>query len=244
MPAHSSHLLQPLDVGCFAPLKRAYGRLVENKMRLGFNHIDKLDFLEVYPSARTEAFKPENIQNSFAAAGLVPLQPERVLSQLNICLRTPTPPPSRSTTSAPKTPYNLRQLEKQASTIKKLLRHCTQSPPSPTKTALNQLVKGFEIALNGAAILAKENQDLRTAHEKEVQKRKRSKAQIASAEGLSIKEGQALVQSKNQVEEAIQTGSIPNTPDTLQRRVRAPPRCSDCHIIGHRRLQCPSRGGN
>jgi predicted HTH domain antitoxin len=26
MPPHSSHLLQPLDVGCFAPLKVAYGR--------------------------------------------------------------------------------------------------------------------------------------------------------------------------------------------------------------------------
>lgn len=25
MPPHSSHLLQPLDVGCFSPLKRAYG---------------------------------------------------------------------------------------------------------------------------------------------------------------------------------------------------------------------------
>jgi hypothetical protein len=25
MPAHSSHLLQPLDVGCFAVLKRSYG---------------------------------------------------------------------------------------------------------------------------------------------------------------------------------------------------------------------------
>ena len=29
MPAHSSHLLQPLDVGCFAVLKRTYGRLVD-----------------------------------------------------------------------------------------------------------------------------------------------------------------------------------------------------------------------
>jgi hypothetical protein len=26
MPPHSSHLLQPLDVGCFGPLKKAYGR--------------------------------------------------------------------------------------------------------------------------------------------------------------------------------------------------------------------------
>ncbi|BCS24404.1 uncharacterized protein APUU_40848A [Aspergillus puulaauensis] len=29
MPSHSSHLLQPLDVGCFGPLKRAYGGLIE-----------------------------------------------------------------------------------------------------------------------------------------------------------------------------------------------------------------------
>src|SRR4030081_427431 len=37
MPPHSSHLLQPLDVGCFAPLKRAYGRLIEYKARIGLN---------------------------------------------------------------------------------------------------------------------------------------------------------------------------------------------------------------
>lgn len=30
MPPHSSHLLQPLDVGCFTVLKRAYGELVES----------------------------------------------------------------------------------------------------------------------------------------------------------------------------------------------------------------------
>lgn len=31
MPAHSSHLLQPLDVGCFSPLKTIYGRKVQEK---------------------------------------------------------------------------------------------------------------------------------------------------------------------------------------------------------------------
>ncbi|KAJ5273619.1 hypothetical protein N7478_008744 [Penicillium angulare] len=95
MPAHSSHLLQPLDVGCFAVLKRSYGRLIENQMRIGINHIDKFDFLEVYPSARDEVFKLETIKNSFAAAGLVPFNPDRVISKLDIQLRTPTPPSSR-----------------------------------------------------------------------------------------------------------------------------------------------------
>ena len=92
MPAHSSHLLQPLDIGSFAVLKRAYSRMVEIKMRNGINHIDKLDFLEAYPSARIEAFKSETIKNSFGAAGLVPFEPDRVISKLNIRLRTPPPP--------------------------------------------------------------------------------------------------------------------------------------------------------
>jgi hypothetical protein len=92
MPPHSSHLLQPLDVGCFAVTKRSYGRLVETKMRNGVNHIQKLDFLEAYFTARSETFKSDTIKNSFGAAGLVLFLPDRVISKLNIRLRTPTPP--------------------------------------------------------------------------------------------------------------------------------------------------------
>ena len=95
MPAHSSHLLQPRDVGCFAVLKRVYGRFVSDLARVGYNHIDKLDFLADYPRARAEAFQPYIIQSSFAATGLVPINPDRVLSKLNISLRTPSPPGSR-----------------------------------------------------------------------------------------------------------------------------------------------------
>lgn len=66
-------------------------------MRLGINHIDKIDFLAAYPIARAEAFQAHTIQNSFSAAGLVPYDTERVLSKLNIILRTPSPPSSRPT---------------------------------------------------------------------------------------------------------------------------------------------------
>lgn len=47
MPAHASHLLQPLDVGYFAVLKRVYGGLVMEEMRLGVNSIDKDDFIQL-----------------------------------------------------------------------------------------------------------------------------------------------------------------------------------------------------
>ena len=244
MPPHSSHLLQPLDVGCFMPLKHAYGCLVENKAWLGFNHIDKFDFLEAYPSAHAATFKADIIKNSFAAAGLLPLNPERVLKQLNIQLKTPTPPGSRSTNSVPKTPYNSKQLDKQASTIKQLLKQRTNSPPTPSKIALDQLIKGCGMAINNAVLLSKENQDLRAAHEKQIQKRTRSRKQMAVKEGLSIQEGQELLQSENQADEAISTALAETAPEAEQRSVRAPPRCSDCHIIGHRRLQCPNRNSS
>lgn len=56
-----------------------------------------------------------------------------------------------------------------------------------------------------------------------------------------------LIQSRNQVKEAIQTGPTLqelNALDTLQHRVQAPPHCSDCYIIRLKRLQCPNRGHN
>ena len=94
MPAHSSHLLQPLDLSCFATLKRAYGRQIEQLMRNGVNYIDKPDFLTAYYKARTEAITPTIARSGFTAAGLVPFNPERVLEKLNTQIRTPTPLPA------------------------------------------------------------------------------------------------------------------------------------------------------
>jgi len=91
MPAHTSHLLQSLDISCFAMLKRSYGQLVETRMRFGINHIDKLDLLEAYPQAQIKAIKSQTIKNSFTAAGLLPSDPDQMFSALNIHLRTPTP---------------------------------------------------------------------------------------------------------------------------------------------------------
>lgn len=57
MPPYASHLLQPLDVGCFAVLKRSYGRRVAEYTRLGIDSIEKDDFLDIFPAARNDSFK-------------------------------------------------------------------------------------------------------------------------------------------------------------------------------------------
>ncbi|OJD22097.1 hypothetical protein ACJ73_06562 [Blastomyces percursus] len=70
MPPHSSHLLQPLDVSCFSPLKRSYGAKVENQIRCGINHVDKLDFLTLYSEVHFDIFAEQTIQSGFKATGL------------------------------------------------------------------------------------------------------------------------------------------------------------------------------
>jgi hypothetical protein len=76
MPPHSSHLLQPLDVSCFTVLKQKYGQLIKQQIRLGFNHIDKINFLTTFPEAHTIAYKAKTIQNSFTATGLISFNPD------------------------------------------------------------------------------------------------------------------------------------------------------------------------
>ena len=241
MPPHSSHLLQPLDIGCFAVLKRAYSRLIESKMRARINHIDKLDFLEAYPSARIEAFKSETIKNSFAAAGLIPYNPDRVISKLDIRLRTPTPPSSRGSEWEPKTPSNYVQLQKQASSIKALLKQRSKSPPSPLNSAIDQVLKACQITMQSAALLEKEVSELRAANETKKRKRTRSTRQIASEEGLSVLEASTLAMQPEQAILAQVSREARPPPAPLQPRTRALPKCGACGIEGHKRNACPNR---
>jgi hypothetical protein len=239
MPAHSSHLLQPLDVGCFGPLKRAYGGLIIAKMRLGFHHINKHDFLKAYPEARDKVFTIQNTQSGFRATGIVPYNPEEVLKRLNYSISTPTPTSSRggasTSSSVLATPHTARQLYKKASSVKKLLSKQSQSPSSPSKRALDELIKGCELAIYNAAFTLKELNDLRAESQIQALKKSRSKRQMAPVQGLQVQEARDLISLRNEQlnqedgsgEEADQT-----TPPTLEPRKRAPPTCSECNFQG------------
>ena len=99
MPPYSSHILQPLDVACFSPLKIAYGKLVQQLARDRIFYIDKADFLTIYKQARQAVHSKKNIISGFHTTGLVPFNPERVLSTL-IITKTPSPSPPSSSSHA------------------------------------------------------------------------------------------------------------------------------------------------
>jgi hypothetical protein len=118
MPAHSSHKLQPLDVGCFRALKRSYGAEIEKLMRAHITYISKEDFFPAFHTAFRTTMIESNIRGGFRGTGLVPYDPEYVISQLDIKLPTPTSPRPSSGLPLiwePKTPSNV--IETQSQTI-------------------------------------------------------------------------------------------------------------------------------
>jgi hypothetical protein len=86
LPSHTSHKLQPCDVGVFAPLKAAYRDQVERLYRGGTDTVGKEHFTSLYSPARERAFTKRNITAGWAASGLFPFNPDRVLRD------TPKPP--------------------------------------------------------------------------------------------------------------------------------------------------------
>ena len=239
MPAHASHLLQPLDVGCFSVLKSAYGKQVEERMRVGINHIDKADFLRALVIARHSTYTVANIQSGFRATGIRPFNPYRVLSQLHLVKNTSTPPRSRpsshSSAWSPKTPHTLRELDRQARTIQRGLKRRTASPPSPTKDALGQLIKGCQMAIHNATLLAHEVEALRVANGVQTQKRIKTTASVSTGGVLTVQQGQQLTQ-QHDVEE-----SVVEAPPAIQPARRAPPRCSVCRSLDHTARSCSTR---
>ena len=113
MPPHSSHLLQPLDVGCFGPLKRAYSKEIESFVRCRINHITKEDFLPAFKAAFASAINEENVRGGFRGAKLLPFDPEAVILKLDLRSRTPSLPPVETPDWESQTPRNLTEIESQ-----------------------------------------------------------------------------------------------------------------------------------
>ena len=86
LPAHSSHLIQLLDVGVFSPLKRVYSIQISFLTRVGITYITKDDFFPVFRAAFEVVFTEKNAKSGFRGSGLVLFNLETVISKLDIRL--------------------------------------------------------------------------------------------------------------------------------------------------------------
>jgi hypothetical protein len=197
MPPHSSHLLQPLDVGCFAPLKKAYGCQAEDLIRNRITHITKLEFLPCFEAACNAVFTSSNIQGGFRGAGLVPFDPQRVIMGLDVKLRTPSPPlPVNNEPWQSQTPSNTLELQSQSTLIREKYKKQQGSSPSSVLSALEHFAKGGAILSHKLVLAQQENAELYAALAAATERKSRKRKRIQKEGTMTVEEGKRLTALK------------------------------------------------
>lgn len=199
MPPHTSHLLQPLDIGCFGRLKQAYGRQIEDLMRAHVSHVSKLELLCAFHKAFPLALTPGNVHAGFTGAGLVPYSPERVLCVLNSRVQTPSPSDKRRSAGrrwVSKTPRNTLEAASQSTLIKSRIASHQGISPTPTLDAVDQFTKGAKAIMHEVTLLRAENSTLRNANDCLSKRRSARKTRVQQGGSLSVDDAEVVLHRK------------------------------------------------
>ena len=163
LPPHSTHRLQPLDVGLFGPLSRAYStelnKLIHNSQ--GMVSISKRFFWPLFNKAWKSAFTDVNITSAFATTGVWPLNPGTILNKM-----TSNSTPEKEASKVLKTPLTSRG-------IRSLQRVLKENPRN--NNALDKLFQASERLATLNSIMAHEINGLTTAIHMEKKKRNKGK---------------------------------------------------------------------
>ena len=74
LPPHTTHVMQPLDRGCFAPLKVSWRQICHQFIAKNPGKtVSQYDFCRLFSQAWSKAFSIENIVSSFRVTGVYPL---------------------------------------------------------------------------------------------------------------------------------------------------------------------------
>jgi hypothetical protein len=139
LPAHSSHFLQPLDVGVFHAYKHYHSEAVAAATRSGCEKFTRKEFLAAIGAIRKATFKPRTIKNGFAMTGIVPFNPMVVVKNLpEWCPRPNTPSDAagteRSTGSTPKSAEKFQRYREKLDIV--------ASYSDKMKKTLDKVIKG------------------------------------------------------------------------------------------------------
>ena len=104
LPPHSTHVLQPLDIGVFCPLAVNYKKIVMEASDMSRHYsVRKEAFIKHYLLARQIIFTPEIIASAWRKSGLLPYNPSLILGdspglsdgangEIILTIRPTTPP--------------------------------------------------------------------------------------------------------------------------------------------------------
>ena len=165
-------------------------------MRNHINHITKLEFLPCFKGAFFASITKSNIQGGFRGAGLVPFNPEAVLSKLDVRLRTPTPPTIDDSQWESKTPSNPIEFQSQSTLVKTRIQRHLDSSPTGIIQSLESLSKGAEMMMHSAVLLRTQVAELQAANEAATRRKSHKRKRIQKKGTLAVEEGARLTALK------------------------------------------------
>ncbi|KYG41202.1 hypothetical protein M433DRAFT_159330, partial [Acidomyces richmondensis BFW] len=167
LPPHCSHILQPLDVGLFSPLKRALATKTDQLSRLDPGRIARVNWTLMYIRAREKALTSSNIKSGWCATGLEPLSPITVIDKI-ASKPTPTPLDTRTTTNSDSLNLSLLNSSPLDSTelrqANSMLNSALQSANallSPVQRYTARITRAFETTQSELATVRKELANIR-----------------------------------------------------------------------------------
>ena len=129
-------------------------------MRNKITRILKLKFLPCFKAASDALITESNIQGGFRGAGLVPFNPEAVISKLEVRLCTPPLPIVDESMWHSQTPSNTLEFGSQSKLIRERIQRHGNSSPTLMVNALNQLTKGAEMMAHSLVLVRNQVADL------------------------------------------------------------------------------------
>jgi hypothetical protein len=232
MPPHSSHILQPLDVVCFSPLKRKYSQHVRDLARRRVFHINKEGFLPAFKDAFFDVFTEANCRKAFEASGLVPINAQVVLDRLEGQPCTPPAPPLQETQWQSKTPSNTHEFNSQS----KLVSNSFTRSPITAQAGFSQLIKGGELMLHQNALQAARITELEEQLAAITKRKARKRKRLQHGGTLEYGEGAAQVAAEASV--ATEQAKKARGSGDQERGQPALRRCGNCRGTGHNARTC------
>lgn len=195
LPPHSTHILQPLDVVVFQPLKHYYNKAIDCIVRDGCLHITKIEFFMIIQDVWLKSFKKTTILSSFEKTGIHPWNPQLVLQKIyeRVVLAHPVTPEPQSSPCLYRTPTTYKQINKVAYQIESQIKDLEDDELKPyIKANILRFING---ALAQGAELIQTMSDLKRtklAEEQAYRRRLNKNRQLQSGGILTVADSREI----------------------------------------------------
>ena len=246
LPPHTTHALQPLDVGVFGALGTCYRQEIQKvyTASMGQISISKNNFYSILTSARGRAYTPLTLRNSFRSCGIWPLNSAKVYRKFNLTPRALTPelstPHFATVPTTPKTPRTLRRLTRDvvadpdntnAITAIQQLSHAAENAMAERDILQTQITRLREaLRMQGkpdrrqlqttALLLSSEEvvEAIKVREEEQAAKKKRKKKPVAASDSEG-EEGEDEQKPMRQQRKGVRRRSLSSTKTPQAKRV-------------------------